>query len=249
MAARKLPNPSSLLVPVLVALLVIASFLVGSLYTKVQLLEKDGVAVKSGSEAGQPTDPFTPVKASTLGIPEVTEDDHIKGAAAAKLTWIEYSDLECPFCKRIHSTLAQMLEEYDGEVRWVYRHFPLDSIHPKARKQAEATECAAEQGGNDAFWAYVDKIFEITPSNNGLDMSLLPKIAAEVGLNETELEACLDSGRYATRVQGDYDGGVAAGVNGTPGNFLLDDKGNAWVISGALPYPSIKQIIDKALAI
>lgn len=89
---------------------------------------------------------------------------------------IEYSDLECPFCKRFHEAMLEVMKEFDTrgqEVTWIYRHFPLDQIHSQARKEAEATECAAELGGNEAFWNYTNKLFEITPSNDGLDLKLL----------------------------------------------------------------------------
>lgn len=253
--ARKLPDINKLLIPTLVVLLVISAFLVGSLYTKVSLLEKDGVPIKS-LQAGDQTapelataDPYTPVQASELNIPAVTDNDHIRGAKDAKLTWIEYSDLECPFCQRIHPDLQKLLSEYDGQVRWVYRHFPIASLHSKAPKEAEAAECAAELGGNDAFWKFVDRLFEVTPANDGLDLKQLPQIAADVGLNRSAFQTCLDSGKYADRVQADLDGGSGAGVSGTPGNFLLDDKGNAWIISGAQPYNVIKAVVDQALAL
>ena len=106
-------------------------------------------------------------------VRQVTDSDHLRGDPKAKVKVVEFSDLECPFCKRFHVTMQQVIEEYDGKVAWIYRHFPLDSLHSKARKEAEASECAAELGGNDGFWAYIDKLFEITPSNNGLDPNLL----------------------------------------------------------------------------
>ncbi len=255
MAAKfKIKDPSKLLVPGLVALLIVAAFLVGSLWTKVQMLEKDGVPIKgttaqqAGTEPTQPN-PLTAVKAETLNIPKVTGEDHIKGDKGAKLTWIEYSDLECPFCKKIHPDLQKMLSEYSGKVAWVYRHFPIASLHSKAPKEAEAAECAAELGGNDAFWKFVDRLFEVTPANDGLDPKQLPQIAADVGLSRGAFQTCLDGGKYASHVQSDLDGGSKAGVNGTPGNFLLDDKGNAWVIPGAVPYTTIKQVVDSALAL
>lgn len=254
MAAKfKIQNPQKLLVPGLVALLVAAAFLVGSLWTKVSMLEKDGVPIKGttaqqGDQAAAQPNPLTPVKAETLSIPQVKADEHIQGSKGAKLTWIEYSDLECPFCKKIHPDLQKMLSEYDGKVRWVYRHFPLDQIHSKADKEAEAVECAGELGGNDKFWQMADKIFEVTPSNNGLNPDDLPKLASQVGLDQSKFKTCLDSGKFTQHVEDDYQGGIKAGVNGTPGNFLLDDKGNAWVIPGAVPYATIKQVVDSALA-
>lgn len=110
-----------------------------------------------------------------ITLEPVTEKDHVYGNPQAELLIIEYSDPECPFCKRFHETMTQVMKEYGdaGKVAWVYRHFPLDSIHSKARHEAEAIECAGELGGNEKFWAYLNKLMEITPSNNQLDPSLL----------------------------------------------------------------------------
>lgn len=244
-------SKSNPLIPILVILLVIASFFIGSLWTKVSYLEKGGVPVKGSANTGatQPQQPdiYTPVKAETLSLEKVSGDEHIRGDKNAQLTWIEYSDLECPFCKRIHPDLQKALEEYKGKIRWVYRHFPLDQIHPKADKEAEATECAAELGGNDGFWKMVDKIFETTPSNNGLNLDDLPKLAGQIGLDQNKFKSCLDSGKFADKVEKQFKAGEKAGVTGTPGNFLLDNKGNVWIIPGAMPYTTIKQIIDQAL--
>jgi protein-disulfide isomerase len=179
----------------------------------------------------------------------VTEDDYIKGNRNARVALIEYSDTECPFCKRFHPTAQQAVDEYPDDVMWVYRHFPLDQIHSKARKQAEAMECAGKLGGNDSFWALTDKIFEVTPSNNGLDNSTLPDLAADVGLNSSAIKTCIDSGEMAQNVEDDYQSGLKAGVTGTPGNILLDTKtGETQLIPGAVPYPQIQQAIDAILA-
>lgn len=87
----------------------------------------------------------------------VSDEDHILGAKNATITIVEYSDLECPFCRRFHPTMQQVLKEYDGKVRWVYRHFPLTQIHPSAQAMALASECAAEQG---KFWEMIDEIMK-----------------------------------------------------------------------------------------
>lgn len=110
-----------------------------------------------------------------IDLDPVTEKDHIAGNPGAELLIVEYSDPECPFCKRFHATMLQVMSEYgkDGKVAWVYRHFPLDSIHSKARREAEAVECAGELGGNDKLWEYLNKLEEITPANNQLDPNLL----------------------------------------------------------------------------
>ncbi len=178
----------------------------------------------------------------------VTADDHIRGPANAKVTVVEYVDLECPFCKRFHPTMQQLLKEYPNDVRWVYRHFPLDALHSKARKEAEATECAVELGGNDKFWAYVDRLFEVTPSNDGLDLLELPKIAEYIGLNRTQFESCLASGKYASHIQEDLDDAQTAGGRGTPYSVVIAPNGEKFPINGAQPYASVKQIVDQALA-
>jgi len=95
--------------------------------------------------------------------PVTTNDDHILGdLSTAKIVVIEYSDLDCQFCKVFHSTMYLVVKESNGDVAWVYRHYPIPQLHPEAFKKAEATECAWEQGGNTAFWQYTDRLFGIT---------------------------------------------------------------------------------------
>ncbi|MEI8123915.1 MAG: DsbA family protein [bacterium] len=155
---------------------------------------------------------------STDTFKQVSKDDHILGSIDAKAVIVEYSDTECSFCKRFQTTLQGVFDTYgkDNKVAWVYRHFPLDSIHSKARKEAEATECANELGGNDVFWKYLDMIYANTPSNNGLDPAKLPEFAKTVGLDVTKFNTCLSSGKYAGDVEADFQSGVKMGVRGTP---------------------------------
>ena len=89
---------------------------------------------------------------------EITDQDHIRGNINAPITILEFSDLECPFCSRFHPTVLQVLKEYGDQVRWIYRHFPL-SIHPQAVPAALASECVAEQKGDEGFWQFVDTVF------------------------------------------------------------------------------------------
>lgn len=253
MAQENSPKPN-LLTSILVVLLVVAAFFIGSLWTKVSYLEKGGVPTKGTANTGtaqpavqpQGQDIYTPVKVETLSLEKVADNEHMRGDKNASLTWIEYSDLECPFCKRIHPDLQKMMDEYKGKIRWVYRHFPLNAIHPKAQKAAEAAECAGSLGGNDAFWKFADKLFEGSPDS--LDPDKMAKTAESVGLDESQFKSCLNSGKFASKVGEELKAGEKAGVTGTPGNFLLDSKGNAWIIPGAMPYATIKQVIDKALA-
>jgi len=174
--------------------------------------------------------------------------DHIMGSVDAPIMVVEYSDLECPFCKRFHSVMEEVVSAYNGKVAWVYRHFPLDVLHSKARKEAEASECAAELGGNVKFWEYVGRLFEVTPSNNGLDLSLLPQIAADVGLSRVKFESCLESGKYAARVAEDLEDATNAGGRGTPYSVVLVHGKPRGSIPGALPFSQVKAILDQALS-
>lgn len=175
--------------------------------------------------------------------------DHIFGNPDAEITLIEYSDFECPFCKRFHPTAKKIVEVYEGKVNWVYRHFPLGFHNPLAQKEAEATECANELGGNDIFWKYADLIYERTNSNgNGLPVTSLAPLAQEIGLDEEKFTECLESGRYTERVQEDFQEGSKIGITGTPGNIFLHNKTGETVLkSGAYPFDELKIIIDKML--
>ncbi len=179
----------------------------------------------------------------------ITEADHILGNPNAELMFVEYSDTECPFCKQFHTTLRQMMDEYgkDGKVAWVYRHFPIDQLHPKARKEAEATECANELGGATKFWEYLNTVYARTNSNNSLPESELPKIAKDIGLDVKAFNTCLSSGKYADKVQADYDDAVKAGGRGTPNSIIVSKDGTKTVVQGAQPYESVKNIIDALL--
>jgi len=179
----------------------------------------------------------------------VSADDHILGNPNASLIIVEYSDSECPFCKTFHTTLRRVISEYgkDGKVAWVYRHFPIDQLHSKARKEAEAMECANELGGNEKFWEYANTLYDKTSSNNSLDPLELPKIAKTVGLNVSDFETCLSSGKYAEKVEADYQDAVKAGGRGTPNSIILSKDGVRTPIEGAMPYESLKNIIDELL--
>lgn len=173
--------------------------------------------------------------------------DHIRGDKNAKVFLIEYSDFECPFCQRHNPTLQKLVEAYKGKVAWVYRHYPLD-FHANAQKEAEASECAAELGGNDAFWKYADKINERTTANGtGFALDKLVPLAKELGLNEAKFKDCLDSGKMAAKVAQDIQEGSTAGVSGTPANIIWTKDGKSQFVSGAVPLDALKKIIDPLL--
>jgi len=169
---------------------------------------------------------------------------HITGNPNAKLVIVEYSDLECPYCKAFHATMHRVVENSNGNVAWVFRHYPIPQLHPKAFHEAEATECAWEQGGDDAFWKYTDRVFEITPSNNGLDVAELPKIAQYIGLDVGSFETCLESGKFRAKIQQDIDDGIIDGVNGTPSSFILKNDKRVGAIPGAQPFEAVMQMLS-----
>src|SRR5436190_85628 len=152
--------------------------------------------------------------ASTL-TPPVSEDrDHIRGVLTAPVTLVEYGDFECPYCGQAHSILDDLLEEMDGAVRLVFRHFPLAQMHPHAQSAAEASEAAGAQG---RFWEMHDLLFE---NQDALDAVSILGYAGVLRLDLRRFEQELVEGVYTLRVRSDFAGGVRSGVNGTPSFFI-----------------------------
>ncbi|MCC7482143.1 MAG: thioredoxin domain-containing protein [Hyphomicrobiales bacterium] len=187
-------------------------------------------------------------------VKPVNSEDHIRGDVNASVKIVEFSDFECPFCKQFHKTMQQLMDKYgkSGKVAWIYRHFPIDELHPKARKEAQAAECAFELGGNSAFWAYADKVFDVTPSNNRLDLALLPQIAQDIGLDRAKFETCLEGdvrgGKYATHIESNVQDATASGGTGTPYSLVIGPKGEVTPINGAQIYRVVKEVIDTEIA-
>lgn len=234
---QEFQKPNALLIP---AAIVIAGALVaGAVYFGVknpQVANSSGQATQGNREL----DKLTPVDSR----------DHIRGNPDASVKIVEYSDTECPFCKRFHDTMNRIMDEYEasGQVAWVYRHFPIDQLHPvKARNEATALECANELGGNDKFWTYADRLFETTPSNNNLDQGELPKIAEYVGLDADQFNSCLTSGKYAEHIESEYQNALETGGQGTPWSIVIGKNGKKYPVNGAQTYASVKQIVELAL--
>lgn len=183
-------------------------------------------------------------------IPAVTAEDHILGNPDAEIIVVEYSDIECPFCKQFHITMAEIMEEYgqDGRVAWVYRHFPLTQIHPNAPRLAEASECVSELGGNTAFWAFLDEIFTIAPINTFFPMDRLTETATKAGVAGPAFEQCLESGRHKGKITTQFNDAVASGGQGTPHNVILTKSGSVIPLPGAQPYATVKNVIETILA-
>jgi protein-disulfide isomerase len=180
--------------------------------------------------------PVTPQQQYTrYDIP--TENAYAIGPADAPITIVEFSDYQCPFCRRWHDEVYEpLLAAYPGQIRLVYRNLPLTSIHPDAMSAAEAAMCAGEQ---DAYWPYHEKLF----SSESLGNSTYIQYAQDLGLNMTTFEACLTDHKYQQAVQADSDFAINLGIRSTPTFFI-----NGLAVVGAQPLDVFKQVIDKELA-
>lgn len=236
----------NILTLVISGLLVVAAFLIGMLYTKVQFLEK-GVTADSGKNIAIPLASGAPAQ-PVANVPKITDKDHVRGDRNARIALIEYSDLECPFCKNFHPTAKQAMDAYKGQLMWVYRQYPLP-FHQNAHKESEASECIASLGGNDTFWKFIDAIYERTTSNGtGFALDKLAPLASEVGVNQAKFTDCFDKGTYVKNVDDEISSGSQGGITGTPGNILIDTKtGKTVVIPGAVPFEQLKAGIDGLL--
>lgn len=229
--------------------IIIASLLISGsiLYSNYQSKSTEGFNRKTGQDAGnQPL-----AKAGQVSI----DDDAVLGDKAAPLTMIEFSDFQCPFCRKLwKESLSQIKKEYidTGKLKFVYRDFPL-SPHPAAEPAALAAECAKEQG---KFWEMHNKIFQEQDKQGTGTIAFaaddLKKWASQIGLNAAKFNQCLDSAKYKGEVEKDYSDGIAAGVTGTPASFIgkSTDSGviEGTLVSGAQPFSEFKTVIDQLLS-
>ncbi len=200
-----------------------------------------------GAAAGE--NAATPPK--TGAGPEATlpvgPNDHILGNPSAPVKIIEYSDLECPFCSRFHLTMKQAMEEYgkEGKIAWVYRHFPLEQIHKSARPGAIASECAAELGGSQAFWSFIDTVF--SRQEEGLSDNFFSDVAGQIGLDKDAFSLCIASGKYDGPIDASIENAIASGGQGTPYSIIIAADGSREAVNGAVPYAALKSQIEQAL--
>lgn len=168
-------------------------------------------------------------------VESVPDGKHVYGSLNARFTLVEFSDLECPYCKRFHNTPKRLVDDSNGNVNWQWMHLPLGFHNPGAQFGAEAAECAADLGGNRSFWAYLEEYFDHT-RGNGQGVSDLTQLAVNLGINATEFRQCMTEGRYRDKVQEQAAKAASLGINGTPATFLVDNMtGNSQLISGAQP--------------
>ncbi len=182
-------------------------------------------------EAPQPTQsPYRRYDIPTEGFPSLGPDN-------APITIVEFSDFQCPFCRRFEQeTYQPLLDAYPGQIRFVYRNLPLTSIHPNAMPSAIASLCAKDQ---DKYWEFHDKLF----ANETLDEATYIQHATDLGLDVDTFTVCLSSGSHDAEIKADMDFSLGLGVQSTPTFFV-----NGLAIVGAQPLDNFKQLIDKELA-
>ncbi|MBI2065709.1 MAG: DsbA family protein [Candidatus Zambryskibacteria bacterium] len=170
------------------------------------------------------------------------ETDHVRGNPDATIAIIEFSDLECPFCARIHPTLSQIVEKND-DVKWIYRHFPLSSIHSRALSAAVASECIARLGGNDAFWEFTDEAFV---NQRQLGDAWYREQAASFGIDPGAFTSCMNDKSIVADIQTDLSEATNTGGRGTPYVVVVTPSGQLMPFSGALPYAQVSAVIEQA---
>lgn len=239
----------------MVAALVLGAYFIGMYRTKVEYLEKgNNAGITQGANNAQPAAAAAQPPQVTKGVASV-DDDPILGNKNAPVTIIEFSDYECPFCKRhFESAHPELVKKYidTGKVKLVFRDFPLSFHDPMASKEAIAASCARDQGGDKKYYEFHDEIFKRTTSNgNGLDDTKIQKIASDLKLNITTFTTCLSDTTKADEVKKDIADGSAAGASGTPtfliGKSTSDGKIDGDLVVGAQPFAAFQAVIDPLL--
>jgi protein-disulfide isomerase len=180
-------------------------------------------------------------------LKQITKDEHILGDLnKAKVAVVEFSDFQCPYCKAMHPNLVKMMQVYKEDVVWVYRQFPLESIHPHARPAAIASECVAELGGNDAFWKFTDGIFNFSGTGTAFDDANFTKIITDTGVDTAKVGECLTSGKYDKFIDQAVEDAQKAGAQGTPDLTAVNLKTGEAVHIGADPN-LLGQVLDQMI--
>lgn len=177
-------------------------------------------------------------------VPAPTAEDHIIGSPTAPVVLIEYSDFQCVYCSMVYPTIKKIVEESRGQVAWVMRHLPLDSIHPEARPAGLAAECIAEQLGNDGFWRFADDMFA---DQKDMGQARYLALAGKLGADTSKYLSCVSSKKYEQKLDDQSAEGQVAGAQGTPYTVVYG-HGAQVPLSGALPYAQFAAVIKAVQA-
>ncbi len=217
-----------------VAVLAVIGFAVfGFMYFKER---KDNAAelAKAQQQANEPANQQEQQPEIKIDL-QIAESDHVLGNKDAKVKIFEFSDMQCPYCARFHTVMEQLVKAYPNDVAWVFKQFPIQS-HPLGMPGAIAGECAADQG---KFWEMTAMIFA---NQSTLTADSFAKFAKDLGLDVTKFNTCVKDNPHSAKISADYQKGIESGVGGTPTSFV-----NNQAVPGAVPYESLKQIVDGLL--
>ncbi|MFA4999703.1 MAG: thioredoxin domain-containing protein [Parcubacteria group bacterium] len=212
-------------------LFVAGAVLLSNFYGKKEAALPDNVLAKE--EIGE----------SFLNALPVSESDHILGSKDAKIKVVTYADMECPYCIDFESTMRTIVSDYNGQVAWVFRHFPLD-FHENAEPAAIASECVADISGEDSFWQFMQKFASDINASKEIDVKA---IAVSLGINAGSFTDCYNSDKPKEKIDADYSNGFEAGLEGTPYSVIFADGKPVDTIDGAYPLEDVKAAIDSHL--
>lgn len=219
----------------------------GNLDAQIAQMEWKAGDTAPTNNPSQPTaEPKTSGTLSKGDVAALSKDIYIKGNKSAEILWIEYSDLECPFCKRLHDSgaIQNMEKKYGSKLALTFKHYPLP-FHTTALPAAEAAECVGEVGGGEKYFAFIDGVFtKGTPSQDVID-----SVVGEIGLDAAAIKTCADSKKFASKITAQQsEGSSKFSINGTPGNVIINTKtGKYTVVSGAQPEANFAAAIESLL--
>jgi len=240
-------NKNSWLVPVAIVICIV--LIGGAVYFKDKpLTDKQSLtaSVVLTDELKNLISPAEGVNLSTLR--QIDSTDALRGSGEAPVKFIVYTDLECPACKYFHQQLKSIEKDYidSGKLAIVARDFPLDSLHQKSRAEHLAAACVKDLGGADKFWQFLDKIFEITPSNDGLDLAKLSETAKSLKVDMKKYDDCVNNKKLADSIEKTVQEAIGLGAQGTP-FFIITTKNYTIPVFGGYPADRLAQIVDSLI--
>lgn len=190
-----------------------------------------------------PTAPLAAAEqpSTRVDVPAPTANEHILGSANAPIVLVEYSDFQCPFCSMVYPTLKKIVEDSNGQIAWVYREFPLESLHPQAKPAALAAECIADELGNDAFWKFVDAIFT---NQDKISPTYYATLAKSFGADPATFANCISTQKFSDKIENSVIEAETNGGQGTPYTVIVG-KDIQVPVSGALPYAQFTAVINQ----
>lgn len=183
----------------------------------------------------------SPISVAQASVTRDADSRHVYGNTDAEITIIEFSDIECPFCSRVHPTIERIVDESDGKINWEYRHLPL-AFHATAEEAAVVSECVAKHQGNDAFWQYLDTVFK----NQALvSSSYVADVAQDLGVTADQLTACYEDPAIKSLIATDAAAAASVGGSGTPYSVIAFPDGTLRPVNGALPYEQWIPLLER----